>query len=180
MSTYISNLISALSSALLTGACALVMTASANAAPSSANAHINNNTDNHASNNSHKNTIISKSAPIFYGDGGTYPFSDAVRVGDTLYMSGQIGFKEGKLVKGGVKAETKQIFDNIQAILLQYGYQKSNLVKCSAMLTDMNDFADFNKVYQTELAKPYPVRSTFGVSGLAAGASVEIECIAAK
>ena len=180
MSTYSSNLISALSSALLTGACALVMTASAHAAPSSTNAHINNNTDNHASNNSHKNARISKSAPIFYGDGGTSPFSDAVRVGDTLYMSGQIGFKDGKLVKGGIKAETKQIFDNIQAILLQYGYQKSNLVKCSAMLTDMNDFADFNKVYQTELAKPYPVRSTFGVAGLAAGASVEIECIAAK
>ena len=176
MSTYTNKLISAFSSALLTGACALAITASANAAPNSATAHVNNDTNNGV----HKNASISKSKPIFYGDGGAYPFSDAVRVGNTLYLSGQIGFKDDKLVKGGIKAETKQVFDNIQAILLQYGYQKSNLIKCSAMLTDMNDFADFNKVYQTELAKPYPVRSTFGVAGLAAGASVEIECIAAK
>ena len=180
MSTYTNKLISAFPSALLTGACALAITVSANAAPNSATAHAKNNTNNHANNDVHKNASISKSKPIFYGDGGAYPFSDAVRVGDTLYLSGQIGFKDDKLVKGGIKAETKQVFDNIQAILLQYGYQKSNLIKCSAMLTDMNDFADFNKVYQTELAKPYPVRSTFGVAGLAAGASVEIECIAAK
>ncbi|WP_352336534.1 Rid family hydrolase [Psychrobacter sp. 16-MNA-CIBAN-0192] len=171
MSTYTNKLISAFSSALLTGACLFTVTVSANAA-------VSPDADTVAI--THKNAKVSKSKPIFYGDGGAYPFSDAVRVGDTLYLSGQIGFKNDKLVKGGVKAETKQIFDNIQAILLQYGYQKSNLIKCSAMLTDMKDFADFNKVYQTELAKPYPVRSTFGVAGLAAGASVEIECIAAK
>lgn len=168
MSTYNNKIISALSSALFTGLCTLAVTISAHAAPDNINANAN------------KNASISKSAPIFYGDGGAYPFSDAVRVGDTLYLSGQIGFKDDKLVRGGVEAETKQALDNIQAILLQYGYQKSNLIKCSAMLTDMNDFADFNRVYQTELAKPYPVRSTFGVAGLAAGASVEIECMAAK
>lgn len=127
-----------------------------------------------------KSATLTKNAPIFYGDGGQYPFSDAVRVGDTLYMSGQIGFKDGKLVTGGIKAETKQVLDNIQTVLLKYGYQKSDIIKCSAMLTDMNDFADFNKVYQTELAKPYPVRSAFGVAALAAGASVEVECMAAK
>ena len=171
MSTYTNKLISAFFSALLTGACLFTVTVSAHAA-------VSPDADTDAI--THKNAKVSKSKPIFYGDGGAYPFSDAVRVGDTLYLSGQIGFKDDKLVKGGIKAETKQVFDNIQAILLQYGYQKSNLIKCSAMLTDMNDFADFNKVYQTELAKPYPVRSTFGVAGLAAGASVEIECIAAK
>ena len=169
MPTYTKKIISALSSTLLTGACLLTVAMSAHAAVSS-------DTDT----NTHKNAKVSQSAPIFYGDGGTYPFSDAVRVGDTLYLSGQIGFKDDKLVKGGVKAETKQALDNIQAILLQYGYQKSNLIKCSAMLANMDDFADFNKVYQNELVKPYPVRSTFGVAGLAAGASVEIECMAAK
>ncbi len=147
-----------LSQALLVGACALGFTVSATAAPA---------------------TII-KSSPIFLGDGGNYPFSEAVRVGDTLYMSGQIGFKDGKLVKGGIKAEAKQALANINSTLLKYGYQKSDIVKCMVMLTDMDDFDDFNKVYKAELAKPYPVRSAFGVAELAAGASVEVECIAAK
>ena len=84
------------------------------------------------------------------------------------------------MVKGGVKAEAKQALNNINGTLLQYGYQKSDLIKCMVMLTDMGDFNDFNDVYKTELAKPYPVRSAFGVADLAAGASVEIECMAAK
>ncbi len=126
------------------------------------------------------NPTITPSNPVFLGDGGAYPFSSAVRVGNTLYLSGQIGFKEGKLVKGGIKNETKQTLDNIEMVLLKYGYQKADIIKCSAMLTDMDDFSDFNKVYKTELSKPYPVRSAFGVTELAAGASVEIECIAAK
>ncbi len=126
------------------------------------------------------NPTITQSKPVFLGGGGEYPFSSAVRVGDTLYMSGQLGFKDDELVKGGIKAETKQSLDNINGVLLQYGYQKSDLVKCMAMLTDMNDFGDFNEVYKTELSKPYPVRSAFGVASLAANASVEIECIAAK
>ena len=123
---------------------------------------------------------IAKSGPVFLGDGGTYPFSEAVRVGNILYMSGQIGFKEGKLVKGGIKAETKQVLDNIHSTLLKYGYRQSDIVKCMVMLTDMDDFDDFNTVYKAELTKPYPARSAFGVSELAAGASVEIECMAAK
>ena len=126
------------------------------------------------------NPTYNKSAPLFLGDGGAYPFSEAVRVDDTLYLSGQIGFKDGKLVKGGIQAETKQTFANIEEVLLKYGYQKSDIIKCSAMLTDMDDFSAFNKVYQSELSKPYPVRSAFGVAELAAGASVEIECMAAK
>lgn len=121
-----------------------------------------------------------KSSPTFLGDGGPYPFSEAVRVGNTLYISGQIGIKDGKLVKGGIDAETKQTLDNIQNTLFKHGYQKSDLIKCTAMLADMVDFDDFNKVYKMELSKPYPARSAFGVSELAAGASVEIECIAAK
>lgn len=125
-------------------------------------------------------TTLTKSAPVFLGDGGMYPFSEAVRVGDTLYLSGQLGFKEDKLVRGGIKAETRQALDNINSVLLRYGYKKSDIIKCVAMLTDMDDFNDFNKVYKAELAAPYPVRSAFGVTELAAGASVEIECIAAK
>ena len=163
MSTYThKKLTTNLSKVLLVAACSLGFAVSANAAPAT----------NTAS--------ITKSSPVFLGDGGNYPFSEAVRVGDTLYMSGQIGFKDGKLVKGGIKAEAKQALDNINTNLLKYGYQKSDIVKCMAMLIDMDDFDDFNKVYKAELAKPYPVRSAFGVAELAAGASIEIECIAAK
>ena len=154
-----------LSQALLIGVCTLGFAVSATAAPDKPTNHT---------------ATITKSSPVFLGDGGNYPFSEAVRVGDTLYMSGQIGFKDGKLVKGGVKAEAKQALANINTTLLKYGYQKSDIVKCMVMLTDMDDFNDFNKVYKAELAKPYPVRSAFGVAELAAGASVEIECIAAK
>ena len=122
----------------------------------------------------------SKSTPIFYGTESKFPFSQAVRVGDTLYMSGQIGIKEGELVEGGVKQETAQALDNINKTLLNYGYQSTDLVKCMVMLTDMDDFAAFNEVYKAKLAKPYPVRSAFGVADLALGAKVEIECMAIK
>ncbi|MBP3946418.1 RidA family protein [Psychrobacter sp. K31L] len=162
MSTHNYKFTTNLSKALLVAACSLGFAVSANAAPAT----------NSAS--------MTKSSPVFLGDGGNYPFSEAVRVGDTLYMSGQIGFKDGKLVKGGIKAEAKQALDNIHATLLKYGYQKSDIVKCMVMLTDMDDFDDFNKVYKAELTKPYPVRSAFGVAELAAGASVEVECTAAK
>jgi len=162
MSTYTHKLTANLSKAILVAACSLGFAVSANAAPAT------------------NSTSMTKSSPVFLGDGGNYPFSEAVRVDDTLYMSGQIGFKDGKLVKGGIKAETKQALDNINETLLKYGYQKSDIVKCMAMLTDMDDFDDFNKVYKAELAKPYPVRSAFGVAELAAGASVEVECTAAK
>ncbi len=164
MSTLPNTFTANLFKALLVGACSLGLAITANAAPAT--------TTNTAT--------MTKNKPVFLGDGGDYPFSSAVRVGDTLYMSGQIGFKDGKLVEGGIKAETKQTLDNINEVLLQYGYQKSDIVKCMAMLTDMNDFSKFNEVYQTELAKPYPVRSAFGVKDLAAGASVEVECMAAK
>ena len=157
--------VSTLLSALLITACSFSLAVSSNAASTSKTT---------------TSSTVSHSVPIFYGDGGKYPFSSAVRVGDTLYMSGQIGIKDGKLAKGGIKAETKQALDNINATLLQYGYQKSDLIKCSAMLTDMDDFSNFNKVYQAELSAPYPVRSAFGVTELALGASVEIECMAAK
>lgn len=116
-----------------------------------------------------------------YASGGTLPFSEAVQVGRTLYVSGQIGFDAaGKLVKGGVKAETLQALNNMEAVLKSHGYTRANLVKCTVMLTDMKQFAAMNEVYGAWMVKPYPARSALGVSGLAAGASVEIECIAAK
>ena len=122
----------------------------------------------------------SKSGPVFFEDNSPYPMSEAARIGNILYISAQSGTIEGKLVKGGITSETTQALDNISTILFKHGYQKSDLVKCVAMLTDMDDFEDFNKAYRATLTRPYPVRSAFGVSELALGASVEIECMAAQ
>lgn len=125
-------------------------------------------------------TLSATAAPSYYVSNKAMPFSDAVLVGNTLYMSGQIGIKDGKLVKGGVAAETKQIFNNMDKVLAKFKLSRSDLVKCSVMLNDMDDFSAFNKAYLAELPAPYPARSAFAVNELALGASVEIECLAAR
>lgn len=111
------------------------------------------------------------------------PFSDAVRVGHTLFLSGQVGldYKTGKLVTGGIEAETKQTLVNIETTLQAFGYAKSDVVKCTVMLTDINDFKQFNSAYKSFFSAPYPARTTFSVSDLPVeNSTVEIECIAAK
>ncbi|TQV84411.1 RidA family protein [Aliikangiella coralliicola] len=109
------------------------------------------------------------------------PFSEAVRVGNTLYLSGKIGTdpSTGKLVSGGIKAEARQTMRNIKSTLEAHGYQMSNLVKCTVMLADISEWKLFNSVYVTFFTKPYPARSAFGANGLALNARVEVECIAA-
>jgi reactive intermediate/imine deaminase len=111
----------------------------------------------------------------------TLPFSEGVRVGNTLYLSGQIGIAPGsmKVVSGGIKEETQQAMQNIKTSLEAHGYAMTNLVKCTAMLADMSEWGAFNDVYKTFFSGHYPARSAFGANGLALGARVEIECIAA-
>ena len=111
----------------------------------------------------------------------TLPFSEAVRVGHTLYLSGQVGVTPGttKVVAGGIKEETKQVMENIKASLEANGYGLKDLVKCTAMLADIGEWAAFNEVYKTYFSGHFPARSAFGASGLALGARVEVECIAA-
>lgn len=108
------------------------------------------------------------------------PFSEAVRVGNTLYLSGQIGFNQetGKLASGGFKAETHQTLTNIKNTLEKYGASTKDVFKCLVMLTDINDFAEFNKIYTQYFTPPYPARSAFSVKELALGSLVEVECIA--
>ena len=109
------------------------------------------------------------------------PFSAAVRVGDVLYLSGQLGNVPGKLelVPGGMEAETRQTMENIRAVLADNGLTFDNVFKATVMLADMSKWADFNKVYVTYF-KPdrLPARSAFGASALALGAQVELECMA--
>jgi reactive intermediate/imine deaminase len=112
----------------------------------------------------------------------TLPFSEAVRVGHTLYLSGQIGITPGsmKVVPGGIKEETRQAMENIKTALGAHGYGLGDLVKCTAMLADIGEWGAFNEVYKTFFTDHFPARSAFGASGLALGARVEIECMAAK
>ncbi len=108
------------------------------------------------------------------------PFSEAVRVDNLLYLSGQVGNLPGKmqLVEGGITAETRQTLDNIRATLNRYGAKMSDLVKCTIFLADIGEWPSMNEVYKTYFEKNYPARSAVAGSGLALGARVEIECIA--
>jgi reactive intermediate/imine deaminase len=110
------------------------------------------------------------------------PFSEAVRVGDTLYLSGQIGLVPGKLqlVPGGIAAEARQTMDNIRATLGAHGYALADLVKCTVMLADMADWPEFNAIYRSYFESKFPARSALGANGLALGARVEVECIAVR
>jgi reactive intermediate/imine deaminase len=109
------------------------------------------------------------------------PFSEAARVGDTLYLSGQIGVVPGttKLVEGGFEVEARQTMENISTTLQAHGYSMADLVKCTVMLADISEWAAFNRVYESYFAGGFPARSAFGVDGLALGARVEVDCIAA-
>jgi reactive intermediate/imine deaminase len=112
----------------------------------------------------------------------TLPFSEAVRVGDTLYLSGQIGIKPGtlELAPGGLEAEARQTLENIRTTLETHGYSLRDVVKCTVMLADIAGWAAFNAVYRGFFTPPYPARSALGVNGLALGARVELECIAVR
>ncbi|MPZ31387.1 MAG: RidA family protein [Rhodospirillales bacterium] len=108
------------------------------------------------------------------------PFSEAVIVGDLLFLSGQLGNRPGtpKLVAGGIAAEARQAMDNIGAVLAANGSSFDRVVKCTIMLADIADWPAFNAVYVSYFKPPYPARSAFATAGLALGARVEVECIA--
>lgn len=111
------------------------------------------------------------------------PFSEAVRVENTLYLSGQLGYdyQEKKLIEGGIEPEAKQTMENIKAVLEKYGYKMSHIVKCTVMLADISEWATFNEVYKPYFTKGrYPARSAFAGNQLALNARVEVECIAFK
>lgn len=107
------------------------------------------------------------------------PFSTAVRVGDVWELSGQIGIDadSGKLVDGGVAAETRQTLENIRQVLKQIGSSMDDVIKVGVFLKNIEDFDEMNKVYAEFFsADAYPSRSAVAVAGLALGAHVEIEC----
>ena len=109
------------------------------------------------------------------------PFSEAVRVGDMLYLSGKIGNIPGTrdLAEGGIAGETRQALENSKATLEKYGSSMDEVVKCTVFLADIADWAAMNEVYITFFPENPPARSALGSSGLALNSRVEIECFAA-
>jgi len=108
------------------------------------------------------------------------PFSEAVRHGDLLFLSGQIGHVDRKLAEGGISGQSRQAMDNIKAALARHGSSLDRVLKCTIFLEDMDHWQAFNEVYVTYFPPDrLPARSAVGVDGLALGAAVEVECIAA-
>lgn len=123
-----------------------------------------------------KKVIHSENAPAPIG-----PYSQAVKVGETLYVSGQIPIdqRSGTLIDESIEAETEQVMKNIGYILEEGGATFENVVKCSIFVRDMSNFARINDVYGKYFTSNPPARETVEVSGLPKGVNVEISCIVA-
>ena len=106
------------------------------------------------------------------------PISESARVGDLLFLAGQIGEDKDGLVPGGMKAEAEQMMLNIKAALARRGLTMKHVVKCTVFLADIAEWSAFNEVYKRHVSQPYPARTAVGSSGLLASARVEMECIA--
>ncbi len=106
------------------------------------------------------------------------PFSEGVRHGETLYLSGQIGIPPGgsQLVPGGIVPESRQAIANLLHVLNHFRLSTADVTKCTVMLTNIDEWPLFNQVYKEFFHKPYPARSAFASNGLAFDAAVEIEC----
>ena len=124
-----------------------------------------------------KQVINTPKAPAAIG-----PYSQAIRMGNTLYISGQVPIDPatGKIVEGGITEQTEQVFKNIKAILDEAGFTFDDVVKSTCLLADMEYFKPMNEVYAKYYSKDCPARAAFAVKGLPMGVLVEIETIAVK
>ena len=104
------------------------------------------------------------------------PFSSAVRVGNVLYLSGQMGFRDDGTLAEGMEGQARQALDNVGAVLRSARLDFGDVFHCTVMLADMDQWPAFNNVYLEYFSEPLPTRSAFGASGLALGGLVEIEC----
>jgi 2-iminobutanoate/2-iminopropanoate deaminase len=120
-----------------------------------------------------KQAIHTDAAPAAIG-----PYSQAIRAGDTVYLSGQIGLDPatGQL-RDGTEAQTRQVLDNLRAVALAAGGSLDDIVKLTLLLADIGDFAKVNDIMASALTKPYPARATYQVAALPRGARVEIEAV---
>ena len=121
-----------------------------------------------------RQTIHTSHAPQAIG-----PYSQAVRAGDTVYLSGQIPLDPAtmQLVSGDIEAEIRQVFENLKAVAEAAGGSLANAVKVNVFLTDLGHFAKVNEIMATYCTEPFPARAAVGVAQLPRGARVEIECV---
>ncbi len=121
-----------------------------------------------------RQTIHTTHAPQAIG-----PYSQAVRAGDTVYLSGQIPLDPAtmQLVSGDIEAEIRRVFENLKAVAEAAGGSLANAVKVNVFLTDLGHFAKVNEIMATYCTQPFPARAAVGVSQLPRGARVEIECV---
>jgi len=124
-----------------------------------------------------KKIIFTENAPKAIG-----PYSQAVEINGTLYISGQVPVnpKTGQIPEGGIKVQTKQVMENIGTILNAAGYKFENVVKSTCLLSDMDNFKEMNEVYGEYYKENQPARAAYGVVKLPLGALIEIETIAVK
>jgi reactive intermediate/imine deaminase len=121
-----------------------------------------------------KQVIQSADAPSAIG-----PYSQAVRVGDTLYMSGQIPLdpKTMQIVDGGIEAQARQVFANLRAVAAGAGATLNDIAKLTILMTDLAEFAKVNEIMAAHFDAPYPARATYQVAALPRGAQIEVEAI---
>lgn len=124
-----------------------------------------------------RSRVRTENAPAAIG-----PYSQAILVGDTLYVSGQVALDPatGHLVEGGVEAETERAIENLGAILRAEGMDYRNVVRCSVYLADMNDYGQVNEIYARYFSDMPPAREAFQVAALPRNARIEISCIAVR
>jgi 2-iminobutanoate/2-iminopropanoate deaminase len=124
-----------------------------------------------------RDVIHSEKAPKAIG-----PYSQAIRSGNTVYLSGQIPLDPatGELVPGDVSAQTQQVMNNLEAVLAAAGCTFANVVRCGIFLTDLSDFGKVNEIYGRYFPANPPARATVQVAALPRGAKVEIDCIAVQ
>ncbi len=122
-----------------------------------------------------KQAIVTAAAP-----GAVGPYSQAIKSGNLIFLSGQIGIdpQTKTLVSGGVEAQAQQVFKNIKAVLAEAGANINQVVKATVFLKEMTDFAKVNAIYSTHFEPPFPARSAVAVKGLPLSADIEIEVIA--
>jgi 2-iminobutanoate/2-iminopropanoate deaminase len=124
-----------------------------------------------------RTNVHSQAAPQAIG-----PYSQAVWMGDTLYLSGQTPIDPGigKLVEGGIQEQTTRVFDNLEQVLKTANLSMDDVIKVNVYLTSMANFKGMNEVYATRFSAPFPARTTVAVFELPLGAAIEIEMVAVR
>jgi reactive intermediate/imine deaminase len=120
-----------------------------------------------------KQFVHTEAAPAAIG-----PYSQAIRAGDTVYLSGQIGLEPatGNL-RDGIEAQTRQVFANLKAVAEGAGGSLDGIVKLTVLLADLADFAKVNEIMAAQFRQPYPARATYQVAALPRGARIEVEAV---